>query len=62
MNVNGFVKRPLCPFCSKEWSDDMIDIEASASMACSTCASEVGGSVKIKCGGCNRLIYEKEFG
>lgn len=59
---NGFVKAPLCPFCSAAWTEEMIDIEASASMSCPTCGPEIYGSIKIKCHACERLIYEKEWG
>ncbi len=56
--------KPLCPFCSKPWSDEMVRVlHLYASEGCSTCGhgSEISGVVDITCDGCNRLIYRKEF-
>ncbi len=57
----GFVKgtRPLCPFCSAPWTDNMIKIEAYAGY-CDTCDIGTGAEVTIVCESCNRLIYSKD--
>lgn len=62
-DASGYVMRPLCPFCSAPWTDDMIDVEASASEGCDTCGWGGGayGEVRIVCASCDRLIYVKEF-
>jgi len=58
-----WAKKPLCPFCSAEWTDDMLRVEASASGGCPTCGygSVAYKSIKIVCHSCHRLIYEKEY-
>ena len=56
--------RPLCPFCSAPWTDDMVKVEDTyASRGCDTCGygAEITGTVTIKCSSCNRVIYQKEF-
>ena len=59
----GYVLRPLCPFCSAPWTDDMIKVEAEAASGCDTCGFGGGthGEVRINCASCTRLIYIKEF-
>jgi hypothetical protein len=54
--------RPLCPFCSKTFGDEMIDAYYGASMSCSTCGPEPYGHIDITCDGCGRLVYRKEYG
>lgn len=63
---DGFVKgsRPLCPFCSKPWSKEMVQVlDLYASEGCDTCGygGGIDGTVDITCDGCGRLIYRKEF-
>lgn len=61
--VDGFTQKPLCPFCSTEWSDDMVQVmDVYASSGCETCGhgSSVEGTVDITCHACKRLIYRKE--
>lgn len=56
--------KPLCPYCSAPWTDDMVRVEASiASHGCDTCGhgARVEGSVDIECSTCKKLIYRKEF-
>ncbi|MBY0561505.1 hypothetical protein [Hyphomicrobium sp.] len=59
---NGWVARPLCPFCSAPWTDGMIAIEAWCSEGCPTCGhgSETSVTIEIHCEACERLIYTKE--
>lgn len=61
--VNGWVQKPLCVFCGKPWTDEMVEIEADASEGCETCGHGGGayGTVSITCSHCNRLVYLKEF-
>ena len=61
--VNGWVKPPLCVFCNAPWTDDMIEVEASASAGCETCGSgsEPYGTITINCSSCKRLVYRKDF-
>jgi hypothetical protein len=59
----GFFARPLCPFCSKPWSDEMIQIfDISHSAGCDTCGhgSKTTVTINITCDGCKRIIYSKE--
>lgn len=56
--------RPLCPFCSKPWSDGMMDVYVSSGGGgCETCGygGEGSATIDIVCDGCSRLIYRKEF-
>lgn len=57
--------RPLCPFCSKPWTDDMIsvyDIDASHGEGSYDFGPEnQRATVDISCSSCNRLIYRKEY-
>lgn len=60
--LNGWAKAPLCVFCNAPWTDDMMEIEAHASMGCPTCGDcEIDGTVKITCSSCKRLVYQKDF-
>ena len=65
--TNGFVKeaRPLCPFCSKPWTDDMIrvfDVDASHGPDSYDFGPEnERATVDITCSSCERLIYRKEY-
>lgn len=58
LDVHGFnvEARPLCPFCSKPFGDDMIDdwVESAEYES----GSETS-AVEIVCDGCKRLIYRK---
>lgn len=62
-SVNGWVKPPLCVFCSKPWTDTMIEIEANSSEGCDTCGWGGGsyGTVSIHCEHCKKLVYQKDF-
>lgn len=55
-------RRPLCPFCSKPFGDDMIEAYYGASGGYESSGPEPYGHVDITCDGCNRLIYRKEHG
>ena len=66
LDAEGFAvgARPLCPFCSKAWSDSMIEaLDLQASAGCDTCGygGYIEGRIDITCSGCGRLIYRKEF-
>lgn len=64
MSNEGFIVRPLCPFCSEPWTDDMIRVlDISCSEGCETCGYGSTGTatVDITCESCERLIYRKEF-
>lgn len=63
MSYNGWVKPPLCPFCSAPWTDSMLQVEANSSQGCETCGWGGGsyGTVKITCESCNRLVFQKDF-
>jgi len=61
---SSFIVRPLCPFCSKPWTDDMIKVlDVSQSGGCDTCGhgATTTATVDITCDSCKRLIYRKEF-
>ena len=59
----GFQVKPLCPFCSEPWADDMVtmfyDEErwGSDSMGDFTA---VEWQLDISCKSCGKLIYRKE--
>lgn len=62
-SLNGWVVRPLCPFCNAPWTDDMIAVEARSSGGCETCGygATTSGTITINCDSCGRLIYQKDF-
>ena len=55
--------RPLCPFCSKAWSDTMIErfAECSLEIGYYDDVERVDVTIDITCDGCERLIYRKEI-
>lgn len=63
---DGFVARPLCPFCSAPWDDEMIhvyDIDASHGPGSYDFGPEnETATVDITCSSCDRLIYRKLYG
>lgn len=64
---SGFAKdaRPLCPFCSAPWTDDMIrvfDVDAQHGYGSYDFGPEdERATVDITCTSCKRLIYRKEY-
>ncbi len=57
------IKRPLCPYCRAEWTDEMITFEdVSMSEGCDTCGYGSGAefTLDIHCHKCKKLIYRKE--
>lgn len=55
--------RPLCPFCSKPWTADMVSLLAEASTyGCPSGGYDLVGTatLKIACDGCGRLLYSRE--
>lgn len=57
--IEGFAPgaRPLCPFCSAPWTDDMIVIEDNFYSYDS--GAGCNPELEIKCSSCHRLIYKK---
>lgn len=54
---------PLCVFCSKPWTETMINLEAnSGGGGCETCGYGGEGNYRLEicCEHCKRLIYVKE--
>lgn len=61
LDPHGYAEvRPLCPFCSKPFGDQMIDIYHGASTGYESSGPEAYGHVDITCDGCGKLIYRKE--
>ena len=64
----GFVPgpKPLCPFCSEPWTDDMIrvfEIDAMHGEGSYDLGPEdERATAEISCGTCDRLIYRRQFG
>ncbi len=62
---SDFTARPLCPFCSKPWTDDMIrvfDIDAQHGEGSYDFGPEdQRATIDITCTSCERLIYRKEY-
>ena len=56
----GFTKRPLCPFCSAEWTDEMVKVEIDASERWTSVGIETSSVIDITCAACDKLIYRKE--
>ena len=58
----GWLKPPLCVWCSKPWTDSMMEIESYTSSGCETCdyGSETTVTVTIHCDHCHRLVYQKD--
>jgi DNA-directed RNA polymerase subunit RPC12/RpoP len=61
-NKNNY-KPPICVWCSKPWTDEMVEIETEVSNSCPTCGygQEVTGKMTITCDNCNKIVYIKEF-
>lgn len=63
----GFAKgaRPLCPFCSKPWGDEMLrllDLSVhNEGYYPGDNDYRVTAVIDINCDGCGRLIYRKEI-
>lgn len=57
-----FQKRPVCPYCNAEWTDEMMHIEvdegSSDCLSCDPGSSDV--VVDVTCSQCKKLIYRKE--
>lgn len=60
--LDGWAKNPLCPFCNAEWTNEMVDIYVTASAGYESMGPDASGSIKITCGGCKRLVYQKDIG
>lgn len=64
--LEGFSAKPLCPFCSTPWTDDMVrvyDIDAYHGPDSYDFGPEnQHATVDITCASCKRLIYRKEHG
>lgn len=56
---NEMLDKILCPFCSKPWNEDMIDIYTH-SYGCDTCGYGSGTEITITCDGCKKIIYQKD--
>ena len=67
VTTDGFARgpRPLCPFCSAPWTDDMInvfDIDARHGHGSYDFGPEdQRATIDITCTSCERLIYRKEY-
>jgi hypothetical protein len=64
IDADGFAvgSRPLCPFCSKPWTAEMMQmLEAcSVNLGYYGDPESVDLTIDITCDGCARLIYRKE--
>lgn len=57
--------RPLCPFCSAPWTDEMITVLNKTEVERGYYEGDIDGvdtstKIDITCSGCKRLIYRKE--
>jgi hypothetical protein len=64
--VDGWVRPPLCVFCSAPWTDDMLKVSAEVELEDGyygdTYLTGAGiVSVDINCSTCKRLVYRKEI-
>lgn len=66
-NTDGFADggRPICPFCSAPWTDEMIrvfDIDAVHGYGSYDFGPEnARATIDITCLSCDRMIYRKEY-
>ena len=63
MSVVNHGFKPKCIWCSAEWSDDNVEIEAyGGGMGCETCGygSEIEVTVSITSHVCDKEMYRKE--
>lgn len=64
VDESGFnvAARPLCPFCSKPWSVEMMGMFEECSVVRGYYGDFEGVdiTIDISCDGCERLIYRKE--
>lgn len=66
-DVDGFAPgaRPICVYCNKPWSDDMISVMNMTEVENGYYPGDIDGvdvdtKIDITCDGCKRLIYRKE--
>lgn len=54
--------KPLCPYCSEPWTDEMIRLEVDEyGGLCPSCGPESPDIIlEIICSKCKKLIYKKE--
>ena len=53
----------LCPFCGTPYTAEMELELFGGGGGCETCGygSEPSGTLKIKCSGCKKVVYVKEY-
>ncbi len=59
------IPKPLCVFCSKPWTDEMVQVSASAELEHGYYPGEIDGCeidtvIDVICSSCDRLVYRKE--
>lgn len=63
--VDGWVKPPLCVFCSAPWTDDMLKVSAEAALEYGyygdASVEHIDTTIDIVCSSCKRLVYRKEI-
>lgn len=53
-------KKPLCPYCNAEWTNEMIRVEVEEASGCDSCGQTSRVEIEIKCHKCERVIYRKQ--
>lgn len=65
-DVDGWTfKPPLCVFCNAPWTEDMLNISATAEMEDGwygdSWVDHIDAVIDITCSSCKRLVYRKEI-
>ncbi len=62
----GAVPPPLCVWCNAPWTDEMLQVSATADMyhgyyEGDISVESIDATVDVVCSTCNRLVYRKEL-
>jgi len=63
--VTDEIPPPLCVFCGAPWTDEMLNVSASAELECGYYPDDysvgsIDAVIDVTCSSCGRLVYRKE--